>query len=754
MTNDAKIINSGNVTFHLEEGELGKEEFVETEDLAVIDLENRDAYKGDGSDGNVELFNIRAALAILLYFVGGTLPYIEKDLGFEKGSGWVPVANTLATTVISPFVGYLQDLLGRRYIAMGGSLILIIGIIIVGTANSFGQLVAGMAIGGAGAGVGELTGFAGVSEIVPVRYRGYSIALMAFFVVPWNPYLLYSNLIAGYTTWRWTIWITLIVNGITLTGLSLTYFPKHYRRAEGMSRRRILANIDYVGGFLSIVGLTLFLVALQAGGYTHPWKSAYVLCTLIIGLLICIAFGVWEWKLAPYPMIPRELFSGQRVVGMGFAVACVGGINFFSLLNFYPLALETLYTSGPVGIGVKGLGYGFAVSFGSVFFTPVMKLFWSIVSKPPATIGLIQANLLLCTWPFPTSSLWTDLSTNLGGFGIISAMHLGLHQRGIPAGFSRNPNPNTNDAMLRERSRTWAGCNIVSQRLSAIIGLPLPSSFKWTVDVACQPDNPHGLPDDLYHQLIIHRLCDRLDEALSNKPLQPGHTVTISDHYDLLTSLEKDLHTFEQKYITRLSRVNRLYLLSARLHLQAYHFLESDKVDCRKDGILTAYRTASNLILEVDEEHSKSNVPSFLSNFLLRMLSTSAAVLYKVLLSDYAKEIDARAGRKSFNKAIACLRRCSVENNDIAGRTAEIMTQIWVTFSGESSGVPRLRVNGRLAASVAFDCLWQWHSEFGKFDYTPSTAPPKDLEANITPPYSEADFAVDNLDLFLATPWL
>ena len=49
------------------------------------------------------------------------------------------------------------------------------------------------------------------------------------------------------------------------------------------------------------------LVALQAGGYTHPWTSAYVLACLIVGIVLIIAWIVWEAKLAPYPMIPGAL---------------------------------------------------------------------------------------------------------------------------------------------------------------------------------------------------------------------------------------------------------------------------------------------------------------------------------------------------------------------------------------------------------------------------------------------------------------
>lgn len=48
-----------------------------------------------------------------------------------------------------------------------------------------------------------------------------------------------------------------IYNGITLLGLAFFYFPQGHRRADGMTRWGVLKRIDYVGGVLSIIGLTL-----------------------------------------------------------------------------------------------------------------------------------------------------------------------------------------------------------------------------------------------------------------------------------------------------------------------------------------------------------------------------------------------------------------------------------------------------------------------------------------------------------------
>ena len=99
------------------------------------------------------------------------------------------------------------------------------------------------------------------------------------------------------------MWISLIYNAVTAGGLALTYFPVAHVRAEGLSTFDILKRIDWIGGALSIIGLTLFLVALQSGGYSHPWTSAYVLCTLIIGFLVLAAWVAYEAKFAKHPMV-------------------------------------------------------------------------------------------------------------------------------------------------------------------------------------------------------------------------------------------------------------------------------------------------------------------------------------------------------------------------------------------------------------------------------------------------------------------
>ncbi|KAH7093263.1 major facilitator superfamily domain-containing protein [Paraphoma chrysanthemicola] len=357
--------------------------------LDGIDMTNSAAVKGDDSDGKV-VWSMRSMFAavflaalytgsqVILYFTGGSLGFIEEDLGLTRGIAWLPTANILAIAAACPYAGYLQDLFGKRYIALFGSVCLCIGCALVASGHSFAQLLAGMAISGVGAAIGELTGLAGLAEIVPVKYRGYSLALVTAFVLPFCPYLLYVELWSHRSLtvgWRWGPWVALMYNGIVGLGLLFTYFPHNHTRAEGFSRMAILKRIDYIGGVLSITGLTLFLVSLQSGGYTHPWKSGYVLGTMLVGLALIAAWIVYEAKFARHPMVPGELFKGQRIVGLAYVVAFAAGMNFFSLLNFFPVTFTNVYDPDPVKIGLRGLAPGLTTAVGAITFNAALSQF-------------------------------------------------------------------------------------------------------------------------------------------------------------------------------------------------------------------------------------------------------------------------------------------------------------------------------------------------------------------------------------------
>ncbi|KXS98507.1 hypothetical protein AC578_5507 [Pseudocercospora eumusae] len=311
---------------------------------------------------------------IILYFVSSNLTAIAIDINSTLAN-WMLTANTLAVAAVCPFVGYITDLLGRRWLCLGGTLLLIIASAVQGTAHSLAQAVAAQAIGGIGAGICELVALAGVAEITPNKWRGVTLSLVTFSIVPFMPQLLYSILITRASTWRWCFLLTGLWNLIGMIGLFFCYHPPPRNMHQGLTTKQIVGRIDWVGAFLSIVGITLFLVGLQAGGYQHPWSTGHTLGPLIVGgLMTFFAFPAWEiWGTHPYPMVPGKIFKGQRVVALAYAIVFIAGMEFYSILGFFPIVLQYVYNTDAITIGVRGLCYPWAILGGACIISFLMS---------------------------------------------------------------------------------------------------------------------------------------------------------------------------------------------------------------------------------------------------------------------------------------------------------------------------------------------------------------------------------------------
>ena len=50
-------------------------------------------------------------------------------------------------------------------------------------------------------------------------------------------------------------------------------------------------------------------------------------------------------------------------------------MNFFSLLNFWPLTISSVYVPVPLQIGLRGISAGFATAIGAIFWTALLSSF-------------------------------------------------------------------------------------------------------------------------------------------------------------------------------------------------------------------------------------------------------------------------------------------------------------------------------------------------------------------------------------------
>lgn len=116
-----------------------------------------------------------------------TIDFITAEIGGEDSFTWLAMAMSLAFAAVTPAFGALSDLIGRRFLGVGGAGLAIAGLAVVGTAHKMPVAIAGMAVTGAGAGICQVIGISGILELVPVRKRGKYLAIVFLFYLPLAP---------------------------------------------------------------------------------------------------------------------------------------------------------------------------------------------------------------------------------------------------------------------------------------------------------------------------------------------------------------------------------------------------------------------------------------------------------------------------------------------------------------------------------------------------------------------------------------
>ncbi|CAH0043798.1 unnamed protein product [Clonostachys solani] len=361
----------------------------------------------------------------------------------------------------------------------------------------------------------------------------------------------------------------------------------------------------------------------------------------------------------------------------------------------------------------------------------VRRLLWSTIPATPHTLPSLQAMAILCLWAFPVSTMPEDTTFVLSGILQSAAMHVGLHRPDILELYSRTRSTLGRPEFLRA-VRCW--CSIYLAIEGASIGnghLPALANDH-TVEKASIGSNPYELPESLHMAIVTQLFCDKIHVAFGN--ISTYKISLINDHEPELRELETRLGGFQ-------SRSASIHFLSATFQLKSYSlFDDEDSVD-RRLAVLRAFDLGVQYI-DTLRQGEKDGFPLRYAPFMtLRVCLSAAVFISKVLHSSYGQFVDQRVGKAAFSACIPFFKQSSVEDNDMAGRTTTILSQLWVIhkdlFDDSPDTPPRLSVKSRSFASIAHDGLWQWRERYAG---TPSNGAP-----SIPPPLiSPVSMAVEN----------
>lgn len=387
-----------------------------------------------------------------------------------------------------------------------------------------------------------------------------------------------------------------------------------------------------------------------------------------------------------------------------------------------------------------------------------------------ASAYTVQAFLIYTMWPSITSTLSADSSWSTAGIAMYSAIRVGLHCPGYARDFGRIKADNPSYPKISEQIRTWVGCNIVSQTIATVYGFPAFTSFDATVLSACDTDSGIEVPETLRQLMQIQHLEEEIAKTLNSNPKDPLGLSELSERLSLIQILSRKMDELELK-LGDIDDCRKFVLLSARVHLLTYYFLDNDgfsDLQLQK-GMVHVYNSALALMEHSERAHRRDrSFFRYMPSIYAQALWQSSCIVCRIYHSPLGQFINSSAGKQTYTACVSLISKASILKHDMMYRAAEIMQQVWRLYGAlakrNSGGMaPRTVIRTRMSASVFFDSLWTLREEIGIRSVAPTVldqrnpadADDEDYEAEMTTPAITnvtAPVSVTSSDLVMTSP--
>jgi EmrB/QacA subfamily drug resistance transporter len=306
------------------------------------------------------------------------LPHVRNDLDFSvQGLQWVISGYLLTYGGFMLLGGRLADLLGRRRVLVGGTIVFAVASLTGGLAQSAGLLVAARLVQGLGAAVMMpaalsllTTSFSSGSD----RPRALGVwGAIAGLASAAGVFL--GGVLTEGPGWRWVLEVNPPIAVLLLVGIfALIPADRPDDRNEGS---------DFAGAVL-ITSSMLILVYALVKAPDQGWGDPRTITELAAAAGLLIAFVIVELR-APSALVPLSVF---RIPGLAAAdvTQLVGVGGFVTMFFFLTLYMQNVLGYSPLQAGSAYLPLAFAVGISAGIAT---SLIGRIGTRPVIVAGAV-----------------------------------------------------------------------------------------------------------------------------------------------------------------------------------------------------------------------------------------------------------------------------------------------------------------------------------------------------------------------------
>lgn len=242
--------------------------------------------------------------------ISTAIPGITNAFHRLDDVGWYGSATFILAASASPLWGKLFKYVNVKWACLSAVVIFLVGSVVAAAAPNSLSVIIGRALQGWGAS-GVLGGtLIIINYVSPPRNHPLLIgAWMACFMLSTILGPVIGGAFTSGVSWRWCFWINLPVGGpIIILLLLFLRIPTHIESVPA-TWKEILLMLDLPGFCLILVSMVCLTLALQWGGQTKSWNDGSVIATLVLWIVLTIAFFVTEWLQGPRAMAPFHILK-------------------------------------------------------------------------------------------------------------------------------------------------------------------------------------------------------------------------------------------------------------------------------------------------------------------------------------------------------------------------------------------------------------------------------------------------------------
>ena len=248
------------------------------------------------------LTSIGSLMAVLDAMVVATsLSTMRVELGASLETlQWTMNAYNLSFAILLLTGAALGDRFGRRRMFVAGLALFVAASVACALAGNAGSLIAARAIQGAGAAMVMPLAMALLSAAFPPKERARALGIfssitgLALIVGP-----VAGGAISEGLAWQWIFWLNVPV-GLVLIPLAARRIPESYGPGAAFD----------VPGVMLVAGAAFGAVWGLMRGNSIGWSNFEVLGALAAGLVLAMAFVLWELRTRE-PMVPMRFFRAR-----------------------------------------------------------------------------------------------------------------------------------------------------------------------------------------------------------------------------------------------------------------------------------------------------------------------------------------------------------------------------------------------------------------------------------------------------------